>query len=99
MLVAKNCYLEKHPFGETSISKTENAVFIASLTLSLSRGQIRPSHRSACGTAPETKETVSIHLRIGLVTLKKDLYRREGKGRRCCLGDRIDSIPCRTSYS
>ena len=36
MLVAKNCYLEKHPFGETSISKTENAVFIASLSLSLS---------------------------------------------------------------
>ena len=35
MLVAKNCYLEKHPFGETSISKTENAVFIASLSLSL----------------------------------------------------------------
>ena len=25
-------------------------------------------------------------------------YRREGKGRRCCLGDRIDSIPCQTSY-
>ena len=26
---------------------------------------------------------------------KKDLYRREGKGRRCCLEDRIYSIPCR----
>ena len=25
--------------------------------------------------------------------------RREGKGRRCCLGHGIDSIPCRTSYS
>ena len=23
------------------------------------------------------------------------IYRREGKGRRCCLGDRIASIPCR----
>ena len=29
---------------------------------------------------------------------KKDLYRREGKGRRGCLGDRIYSIPCHTSY-
>ena len=29
--------------------------------------------------------------------LKKDLYRREGKGRRCCLGDRIDQISCRFS--
>ena len=27
-------------------------------------------------------------------SLKKDLYRREGKGRCCCLGDRIYSIPC-----
>ena len=26
---------------------------------------------------------------------KKDKYRREGKGRRCCLGDRNVSIPCR----
>ena len=25
---------------------------------------------------------------------KKDKYRRKGKCRRCCLGDRIDSIPC-----
>ena len=34
------------------------------------------------------------------LSLSKDKYRREGKGRgrRCCLGDRIDSIPCRTSY-
>ena len=24
---------------------------------------------------------------------KKDFYRREGKGRRCCLGDRVYSIP------
>ena len=29
--------------------------------------------------------------------LKKDKYRREFKGRRCCLGDRIHSIPCRAS--
>ena len=32
------------------------------------------------------------------LSMKTDLYRREGKGRRCCLGDRIDSIPCRASY-
>ena len=25
---------------------------------------------------------------------KKDKDRREGKGRRCCLEERIDSIPC-----
>ena len=31
--------------------------------------------------------------------LKKDNYRREAKGRRCCLGGRIYSIPCRVSYS
>ena len=29
---------------------------------------------------------------------KKDKYRRKGKCRRCCLGDRIDSIPCHASY-
>ena len=29
--------------------------------------------------------------------LDKDLYRREGKGRRCRLGDRIASIPCHAS--
>ena len=28
---------------------------------------------------------------------KKDKYRRKGKGRRCCLGDRIYFILCRTS--
>ena len=28
----------------------------------------------------------------------KDLYRREGKGCRCCLGDRIASMPRRASY-
>ena len=26
------------------------------------------------------------------------MYRTEGKGRRCCLGHRIYSFPCRTSY-
>ena len=31
-------------------------------------------------------------------SLKKDLYRREGKGRRCCLGDIIYSVPCHASY-
>ena len=30
---------------------------------------------------------------------KKDLHRRQGKGRRCCLGDNISSIPCRASCS
>ena len=28
----------------------------------------------------------------------EDIYRREGKGSRYCLADRIDSIPCRASY-
>ena len=31
-------------------------------------------------------------------TQKKDKDRREGKGRRCCLGGRIDSISCLASY-
>ena len=30
---------------------------------------------------------------------KKDIDRREGKGCRCCLGDRIDSIPCHTTVA
>ena len=34
-----------------------------------------------------------------LVPYRKDLYTEgEGKGRRCCLGDSIYSIPCRASY-
>ena len=28
---------------------------------------------------------------------EKDLYRRKGEGRRCFYGDRIGSIPCRTT--
>ena len=32
------------------------------------------------------------------IQTKKDKDRRKGKGRRCCLGGRIYSIPCRTSY-
>ena len=32
------------------------------------------------------------------LSLQEDKYRREGKGRRCYLTDRIDSIPCRASY-
>ena len=34
----------------------------------------------------------------GSVAKKKDLYRIKGKGRRCCLGDKVDLIPCRASY-
>ena len=26
------------------------------------------------------------------------MYRRDGKGHGCCLGDGIDSIPCRAGY-
>ena len=33
-----------------------------------------------------------------LFTLTKDLYKRQGKGRRCCLGDIIYSILFRASY-
>ena len=29
---------------------------------------------------------------------KKDKYRSKGKDRRCCLGDRIYSVPCCASY-
>ena len=29
---------------------------------------------------------------------KKDKDRKEGKGHRCCLGNRIYSIPCHTRY-
>ena len=31
-------------------------------------------------------------------TQKKDIKTKEGKGRRCCLGDRMDSIPCRAGF-
>ena len=34
---------------------------------------------------------------LRLLTREKESVRREGKGRRCCLGDGIDSIPCRSS--
>ena len=30
---------------------------------------------------------------VAFAPQKKDVYRREGKGRCCYLGDRIDSIP------
>ena len=30
-------------------------------------------------------------------TIEEELVRREGKRRRCCLGDGIHSIPCRTT--
>ena len=39
------------------------------------------------------------HVLVGLYIIKKkDLYRREGKGRRCSLGDRIAFNPCRGSH-
>ena len=41
----------------------------------------------------DTGREVSTHK-----TKKKDLYRRTGKGRRCFLGDKTASIPCRASY-
>ena len=34
----------------------------------------------------------------GICPSKKDKYRRKGKGRRCCLGNRLYSIPCSASY-
>ena len=43
------------------------------------------------GTLPTTYQPVYQY------TQKRDLYRRVGKGRRCCLGDRIASTPCRAS--
>ena len=36
--------------------------------------------------------------RYMLIAQKKDLFRREDKGRRCLLGDKIDSIPRLASY-
>ena len=33
-----------------------------------------------------------------LFPYNKDLYRGKGKGRRCCLGASIYSIPCRASW-
>ena len=36
--------------------------------------------------------------KVQLSRLKKDKDRSKGKGRRCCLRDRINSIPCRASY-
>ena len=38
------------------------------------------------------------HVSGGAGVKKKDLNKREGKGRHCCLGNRIVSIPCRASY-
>ena len=38
------------------------------------------------------------NLRSAPVLSGKSLYRRKGKGRRCCLGERIYSIPCRAIY-
>ena len=40
----------------------------------------------------------SIRVQISLNHMKKGSGRREGKGRRCCQGDRNASIPYRTSY-
>ena len=50
----------------------------------------RQSH--SCPTAKKNK------LNLHWQPQKKDLYRKEGKGRRCCLGDRIYSILCHASY-
>ena len=40
----------------------------------------------------------SLHNWPTTVLQKKDLYRREGKSRRCFWGDRIASISCRATY-
>ena len=42
-----------------------------------------------------TEEKTKVVAAVYGSNLKKDLYRREGKGRRCCL---VDSIPSHASY-
>ena len=37
------------------------------------------------------------HCNTCSLSIEEETDRRESKGRRCCLGDRIRSIPCRTT--
>ena len=57
--------------------------------------------RSNTGQQFATNYSIGLHDKLNIWPSRapegyKD--RREGKGRRCCLGDRIESIPCRASY-
>ena len=47
-------------------------------------------------TQPQSPPPMTIMVVGTQESQKKDKDRREGKGRRCCLGDRIDTIPCPT---
>ena len=47
--------------------------------------------------AVRSKNAVNISIRYRSIK-KKDKDRREGKGRRCCLGGRMDSFLCCGSY-
>ena len=51
-----------------------------------------------CGATHRPMKHIQLTLILGSAAQKKDLYRRECKGRRCFLGDRIVSLPCRASY-
>ena len=76
----------------------KNTILINSNWLLVNKQNSKPTQKFGSGfcqkgsaPAPQPQYyTVSVFL-----PKKKDKYRREGKGRHCCLGDRIDSIPCR----
>ena len=61
--------------------------FTANITAARGRGNILPPHVDGWGGGARIPYTI-----------EEETDRREGKGSRCRLGDRIPSIPCRTTY-
>ena len=48
--------------------------------------------------AREREMNMMLEARLGHHYTHRRRIKTEGKGRRCCLGDRINSIPCRAIY-
>ena len=71
-------------------------------TVSPMRVQMVRGRGRQLGTASNQHSTQGTSFSASLVAnykpQKKDFYRREGKSRRCCLGNKIYTFPCHACY-
>ena len=98
-----NCWLDFAPQTDamTFALPSVSILLLWERLTSLVAGQIGHCHVSYCSYYWGSAKCYALFPRgtasdvnLGSTQWKKDLYRREGKGRRCFLGDRIASNPC-----
>ena len=100
MNVFKPIFPGSYPWSPWSlVRKAVSEMFISAAICCFSWSDMSSSSRQTAAGFPLFRRRNKENVRQPMLhPQKKDLYRREGKGRRCILEDRIDSIPCRASY-